>query len=63
MEDLPAGESYNVTLPEFEGPLDLLQTAGAAVLAQRTTPELPRSEPPVAGGGGRFGGGGASGSY
>ena len=46
-----------------EGPLDLLQTAGAAVLAQRTAPELPRSEPPVTPGGGRFGGGGASGSY
>ncbi|MBP6107997.1 MAG: hypothetical protein KBB53_15305 [Steroidobacteraceae bacterium] len=46
-----------------EGPLDLLQTAGAAVLAQRTAPELPRSEPPVTPGGGRSGGGGASGSY
>ena len=46
-----------------EGPLDLLQTAGAAVLTQSTAPELPRSEPPVAPGGGRFGGGGASGSY
>ncbi len=53
----------SAALSSREGPLDLLQTAGAAVLAQRTTPELPRSEPPVAGGGGRFGGGGASGSY
>jgi len=50
-------------LSSREGPLDLLQTAGAAVLAQRTAPELPRSEPPVTPGGGRFGGGGATGSY
>ncbi|MGB7740991.1 MAG: hypothetical protein WBM03_17920 [Steroidobacteraceae bacterium] len=46
-----------------EGALDVLQPAGAAVLAQRTAPELPRPEPPVTGGGGRFGGGGATGSY
>jgi len=53
----------SAALTHREGPLDLLQTAGAAVLAQSTAPELPRSEPPVAPGGGRFGGGGASGSY
>lgn len=46
-----------------EGPLDLLQTAGTAVLTRHAAPEHPRSEPPVTPGGGRFGGGGASGRY
>ncbi len=46
-----------------EGPLDLLQTAGAAVLTRHATPEDARSEPAVTAGGGRFGGGGASGRY
>ena len=50
-------------LTHREGSLDLLQTAGAAVLAGRTAAEFPRSEPPVTPGGGRFGGGGASGSF
>jgi len=50
-------------LEDREGPLDLLQTAGAALLAQRTTPEIPPAEPAVTPGGGRFGGGGASGGY
>ena len=59
----PRNGLTSAALTRREGPLDLLQTAGAAVLAQRTAPELPRSEPPVAPGGGRFGGGGASGSY
>ena len=45
------------------GPLDLLQTAGAAVLAQRTAPESPPSRPTVTPGEGQFGGGGASGNY
>jgi hypothetical protein len=50
-------------LEDREGPLDLLQTAGAAVLAQRATPAIPRVEPGVTPGEGRFGGGGASGGY
>jgi len=50
------------SLTDREGPLDLLQTAGAAVLAQRAAPEAP-SEPGYTPGGGKFGGGGASGGY
>ncbi len=59
----PRNGLTSAALTHREGPLDLLQTAGAAVLAQRTAPELPRSEPPVTPGDGRFGGGGATGSY
>ena len=51
------------SLTNREGPLDLLQTAGAAVLTRHAAPEHPHSEPPVTPGGGRFGGGGASGRY
>jgi hypothetical protein len=50
-------------LENREGPLDLLQTAGAALLAQRAAPEAPRAEPGITPGEGRFGGGGAGGSY
>ena len=50
-------------LEDRGGALDLLQTAGAALLAQRATPEAPRTEPGVTPGEGRFGGGGASGQY
>lgn len=50
-------------LEDREGPLELLQTAGAALLAQRTTPGIPPAEPGAAPGEGRFGGGGASGGY
>jgi len=46
-----------------EGPLDVLQTAGVAVLAQRTAPEPLPAESAVTPGEGRFGGGGATGSY
>jgi hypothetical protein len=46
-----------------EGPLDLLQTAGAALVAQRAGAESGTVEPVTDGGGGRFGGGGASGRY
>jgi len=46
-----------------EGPLDVLQTVGAAVLAQRTAAEPLPAEPAVTPGEGRFGGGGATGSY
>ncbi len=59
----PRNGLTSAALDGRDGPLDLLQTAGAAVLAQRTASELPRAEPPVTSGGGRFGGGGASGSY
>lgn len=46
-----------------DGPLDLLQTAGAALLAQHSAREIPPPESTFTPGGGRFGGGGASGSY
>jgi hypothetical protein len=59
----PRNGLTSAALTRHAGPLDLLQTAGAALLAQRTVPESPRPEPPVTGGGGRFGGGGATGSY
>jgi len=51
------------SLTDREGPLDLLQTAGAAVLAQRAAPQAPSSESGYTPGGGKFGGGGASGGY
>ena len=50
-------------LTDREGPLDLLQAAGAAALAARSSPESPHAEPAAIAGDGRFGGGGASGSY
>jgi len=59
----PRNGLTSAALSSREGPLDLLQTVGAAVLAQRTASELPQSDAPVSGGGGKFGGGGASGSY
>jgi len=59
----PRNGLTSAALTRREGPLDLLQTAGAAVLAQRTAPEPPPPEPTFTPGGGRFGGGGASGQY
>ncbi len=59
----PRNGLTSAALSSREGPLDLLQTVGAAVLAQRTTSEPPQAEAAVSGGGGKFGGGGASGSY
>lgn len=59
----PRNGLTSAALTHREGPLDILQTAGAAVLAHRTAPEIPSPEPPVTPGGGRFGGGGASGSF
>ena len=50
-------------LSDRESPLDVLQTAGAAVLTHTSQSAAPQPEASVAGGGGRFGGGGASGSY
>jgi hypothetical protein len=55
----PRNGMTSQALEDREGPLDLLQTAGAALLAQRATPEVPQVEPRE----GRFGGGGASGGY
>ena len=59
----PRNGLTSARLDSREGPLDLLQTAGAAVLAQRSAPEARPSEPGYTPGGGKFGGGGASGSY
>ena len=59
----PRNGLTSAPLDSREGPLDLLQTAGAAVLAQRTAPESTPSRPTVTPGGGQFGGGGASGNY
>lgn len=53
----------SASLTKGEGPLDLLQVAGTALLAHRATPEVPAAEPGFEGGGGKFGGGGASGRY
>ena len=50
-------------LADREGPLDLLQTAGAAVVTHGSNTSAPQPETSVEGGGGRFGGGGASGSF
>lgn len=59
----PRNGLTSAALTNRGGPLDLLQTAGAALLAQRTAPEPTASQPAVTPGEGRFGGGGASGSY
>ncbi len=59
----PRNGLTSVALTERDDPLDLLQTAGAALLADRTARETTTTEPAVTPGGGRFGGGGASGSY
>jgi hypothetical protein len=50
-------------LMDRESPLDVLQTAGAAVLTHGSHVSAPQPETSVTGGGGRFGGGGASGSF
>ena len=59
----PRNGLTSAPLESREGPLDLLQTAGAALLAQRTTSQQPPPQPAVTQGDGRFGGGGASGNY
>jgi hypothetical protein len=46
-----------------EAALDLLQTAGAAIVSQRSAPEPVPEASVMSGEGGRFGGGGASGGY
>jgi hypothetical protein len=59
----PRNGLTSAALTKGEGPLDLLQMAGAALLGQRAAPEARPMEPGFEGGGGKFGGGGASGSY
>lgn len=59
----PRNGMTSAKLTDREGPLDLLQTAGAAVLAGRPAVDTPQVAPAVTQGEGRFGGGGASGSY
>ena len=59
----PRNGLTSVPMTHREGSLDLLQTAGAALLAHRTAPEPPPPESTFTPGGGRFGGGGAGGQY
>jgi hypothetical protein len=59
----PRNGLTSVSLKRGEGPLDLLQIAGSALLAHRSAPEAPSAEHGFEGGGGKFGGGGASGRY
>lgn len=59
----PRNGLTSASLTKGEGPLDLLQIAGSALLAHRATPATPPAEPGFEGGGGKFGGGGASGRY
>jgi hypothetical protein len=59
----PRNGLTSAALTDGAGPLDLLQTAGAALLAQRTARDLATPESTFTPGGGRFGGGGASGDY
>jgi hypothetical protein len=59
----PRNGLTSAALTDGEGALDLLQTAGAALLAQRTSRDFTTPETSFTAGGGRFGGGGASGNY
>ena len=59
----PRNGLTSTSLAKGEGPLDLLQIAGTALLAHRAAPESPPAEPGFEGRGGKFGGGGASGRY
>jgi len=59
----PRNGLTSMPLTKGEGPLDLLQVAGSALLAHRAVPEAPPAEVGLEGGGGKFGGGGASGRY
>jgi hypothetical protein len=59
----PRNGLTSVALTKREGPLDLLQTAGTALLAGRAAPGPQPAEPGFEGGGGKFGGGGASAGY
>lgn len=59
----PRGGLTSESLTRGEGPLDLLQVAGTALLAHRAAPESQPAAPGFEGGGGKFGGGGANGRY
>jgi drug/metabolite transporter (DMT)-like permease len=59
----PRNGLTSVALTDRAEPLDLLQTAGAALLAQHTARDFSSPDSTFTPGGGRFGGGGASGSY
>ena len=59
----PRSGLTSASLTKGEGPLDLLQIAGSALLAHRAAPEPQSAAPGFEGGGGKFGGGGASGRY
>jgi hypothetical protein len=59
---VPRNGVTSAKLTDREGPLDLLQLAGASVLTQRSAPVAPADET-FTPGGGRYGGGGAGGSW
>jgi hypothetical protein len=59
----PRNGLTSASLAKGEGPFDLLQMAGAALLTHRATPESQPAAPEFEGRGGEFGGGGASGRY
>ncbi len=59
----PRSGLTSLPLSRRESPFDLLQTAGAAVLAQHSSQQPARAGPAVVPGEGRFSGGGASGSF
>jgi hypothetical protein len=59
----PRNGLTSASLRKGEGPPELLQMAGTALLAQRAAPAPSPVEPTFHGGGGEFGGGGASGRY
>lgn len=59
----PRSGVTSTSLTRREGPLDLLQIAGSALLARHAAPEGAPPEAKFEGEGGRFGGGGASGNY
>jgi hypothetical protein len=59
----PRNGLTSAALTRRDDPLDLLQTAGAALLVERTSRDVSPPESKFTSGGGRFGGGGASGSY
>jgi hypothetical protein len=59
----PRNGLTSASLTQREGPLDLLQIAGTALLAKHAGPQPSHDEAAFEGGGGKYGGGGASGSY
>jgi hypothetical protein len=59
----PRNGFTSASLAQREGPLDLLQIAGTALLAKHAGPQAPPGQPPFEGRGGNFSGGGASGNF